>query len=129
MFEHKPRPGGIPIYQEQPSDVKDPLSVSRSRSQLFEHETTQPSEENAFRISSPVRHVMRGQEKLAYPMAKDKDLSYPKEEDLLQRYAYDKTAIKNNNGGALYQRMTIVRTPAPQMSEDIPQSQRIGAQS
>jgi hypothetical protein len=77
MFDHKPRPGGIPIYQEQPSDVKDALSISRLLSQLFEHETTQPSEENAFRISSPVRHVIRGQEKLAYPLAKDKDLSYP----------------------------------------------------
>jgi len=60
LFEHKPRPGGIPIYMEQPSDVKDPINVSRSRSQLFEHETTPASDENGFRISSPVRHVMKG---------------------------------------------------------------------
>jgi hypothetical protein len=72
---------------------------------------------------------MRGQEKLAYPLAKDKDLTYPKEEDLLQRYAYDKTAIKNNNGGALYQRMSIARPPPPEILEQVPQSQRKVAQS
>ena len=77
MFEHRPRPGGIPIYIEQPSDVKDPINMSRSRSQIFEHETTMPSEENVYRISSPVRHVIKGQDKLAYPLAKDKDLAYP----------------------------------------------------
>jgi hypothetical protein len=52
-----------------------------SRSRLFEHETTPPSDNNGFRISSPVRHVILGQDKLAYPEAKE--IKYPDEEDLL----------------------------------------------
>ena len=67
-----------------------------SRSRLFEHETTPPSDNHFFRISSPVRHVILGQDNLAYPEAMATKIKYPEEEDLLQRYAYDKMMPPQN---------------------------------